>query len=692
VQAASSRTRSPPQVTVKRLAAWLFLGLVLVLGLHWLSSRSQHPVDAPITGRTVFVVGVTDRQRLKPVDMDVMNSHPTSVQFGAVSTRARYIGDCAAAGWTTLGAGRRASVGGLCDPQVEQRRVTDWPARVAAAAAHHGDAHLGTLASAIPSCIAAVGPGAALAAARPDGTLSDYETVDQFLAAGLTPHCPVTIVDAQRRADRIISSLVARPHTVVIVTGIGPPAESNDAHLQAIYVAGTTPSGWLTSTSTRREGVVNLTDLTATLLHAASTAGLRQPAAVDGNLFHASPDQLTASAARDHLAAIRALSDAAGRADIILLIASGILVLALMATVHAGKFGVARWLAAAATMVPVAMVLTGALPWNQTYRPILVLCLSVASLCVTLTVLGVAASKRLNTSTGVVAAAFTVTILTVDAALGAVMQPGSMLNSKPTNGGRWYGFGNVTFAIYAGATLVLIGYLAERLCAANRKPSAIITMAIVGVGVVTCNGWPSMGADFGGVLALTPAVLWLICTLAGIKIRWPAALVCGAVAVALVAAISWLDWRRGPAARSHLGNFVQRILNGDAQDIIIRKAVATADSLLAPLGLVAVIAGTALWILIFRVLGPLFDNRETTRAVASAILLVAIVGTLVNDGGVSIWIAITVTFAVALGASWIEWLHRQNRSPEALRLFSGTMDPLHSNLRTSVSRPSGTPT
>jgi hypothetical protein len=651
---------------VKRPAAWLFLGVVLLLGLHGLSSHSPPPVDTTITARTVFVVGVTDRQRLKSVDLDVLNSHSTSVQFGAVSTRARYIGDCAAAGWTTLGAGRRASVGGLCDPQVEQRRVTDWPARVVAAAAHHGDAHLGTLASAIPSCIAAVGPGAALAAARPDGTLSYYQTVEQFLAADLTPDCPLTIVDAQRRADRIISSLVGRPHTVVIVTGIGPPAESNDAHLQAIYVAGATPAGWLTSRSTRREGVVNLTDLTATLIHAPDAGNHRQPGAVDGNLFQASPDQLTATAARDHLAAIRALSDAAGRADIILLVAAGILLVALTGTLSAGKFGVARWLAAVATMIPVAMVLAGALPWNETYRPILVLCLTVASLCVTLTIIGVAASKRLNTSIGVVAAAFTVTILTVDAALGAVMEPGSMLNSKPTNGGRWYGFGNVTFAIYAGATLILIGYLAQRLHAANRRPSAIITLAIVGLGVVACDGWPSMGADFGGVLALTPAVLWLLCALAGVKIKWPTALVCGALAVALVAVISWLDWRRGLGARSHLGNFVQRVLEGDAQDIVIRKAVAAAESLLAPLGLVAIIGGTALWILIFRVLGPLFDNRETTRAVAFAILLVAIVGTVFNDGGISITITITVTFAAALGASWIEWLYRQEKSLDSV--------------------------
>jgi hypothetical protein len=331
---------------------------------------------------------------------------------------------------------------------------------------------------------------------------------------------------------------------------------------------------------------------------------------------------------------------------------------------------VARWLAAVATMIPVAMVLAGALPWNETYRPILVLCLTVASLCVTLTIIGVAASKRLNTSIGVVAAAFTVTILTVDAALGAVMEPGSMLNSKPTNGGRWYGFGNVTFAIYAGATLVLIGYLAQRLDAANRKPAAIITMAIVGLGVVACDGWPSMGADFGGVLALTPAIIWLWCALAGVKIRWPTALISGAVAVALVALISWLDWRRGPAARSHLGNFVQRVLEGDAQDIIIRKAVSAAESLFAPLGLVAMIGGAALWILIFRVLGPLFDDRETTRAVALAILAVAVVGTLLNDGGVSIWITITVTFAAALGASWIEWLYQQDRSLDSYLAIS----------------------
>ena len=42
-----------------------------------------------------------------------------------------------------------------------------------------------------------------------------------------------------------------------------------------------------------------------------------------------------------------------------------------------------------------------------------------------------------------------------------------------------------------------------------------------------------------------------------------------------VGLISVVDWARGPDRRSHLGNFVQRILDGDAIDVVARKAVAS---------------------------------------------------------------------------------------------------------------------
>ena len=67
---------------------------------------------------------------------------------------------------------------------MEDGRVVDWDARRAAAAATRGDAHPGTLAAAVPGCVAAVGAGAALAAARPDGTVAAYATLDEFVAGG----------------------------------------------------------------------------------------------------------------------------------------------------------------------------------------------------------------------------------------------------------------------------------------------------------------------------------------------------------------------------------------------------------------------------------------------------------------------------------------------------------------------------
>ena len=97
-------------------------------------------------------------------------------------------------------------------------------------------------------------------------------------------------------------------------------------------------------------------------------------------------------------------------------------------------------------------------------------------------------------------------------------------------------------------------------------------MGLLGLGVVVCEGWPSMGSDFGGVIALMPALVWLVFALSGTRVGWLKLLLVGASAVVAITAISVLDWRRGPDRRSHLGNFVQRVIDGDAIDVVARKA------------------------------------------------------------------------------------------------------------------------
>ena len=246
------------------------------------------------------------------------------------------------------------------------------------------------------------------------------------------------------------------------------------------------------------------------------------------------------------------------------------------------------------------MMLTGAVPWQNSGSPGLFLSLLVAAWSLILTVLALLVGRIARVPNVIAATALTVAAFTVDAALGAVMEPGSMLNSRPIFGLRWYGFGNVTFAAYASAGLVLAGYIAHRCLAAGRRGGAVAAVGAIGFGIVICEGWPSMGSDFGGVIVLTPAVLWLMLALSGVRITWPKLLAIGGSAVLAVGVISVLDWLRGPDQRTHLGNFVQRIIDGDALDVISRKAVASAETIVAPVGIGSLVIGVALWILIFR--------------------------------------------------------------------------------------------
>jgi hypothetical protein len=314
-----------------------------------------------------------------------------------------------------------------------------------------------------------------------------------------------------------------------------------------------------------------------------------------------------------------------------------------------------------------AMMLTGAVPWQFSGSPGLVVSLVVIVWLLILTLLAVLVSRRARVPTIIVAAVISVAAFTVDAALGAVMQPGSLINSRPIFGLRWYGFGNVTFAGYASAGLLLAGYIAHRCLATGRRAAALVAVGVIGFGIVICEGWPSMGSDFGGVIALTPAVLWLMLALSGARITWLKVLAIGGAAVLAVAVISVLDWLGGPDRRTHLGNFVQRILDGDALDVISRKALASAETIAAPVGIGSLLIGVLLWIVIFRFVVPRISTDFTTvRSTLIAALIVAILGTVLNDGGIFVWLTVTAEITATVGWFFFDWADRNDWTPSSL--------------------------
>ena len=649
---------------MRRSARWVALLLLLAgtfAGLRWIAASPEPPSPSAIFTDQVVVVGVTGRPQLTDVDRKVIEERSSRVQAGAIAIRPRYVGECAAAGWATLGAGRRTTVGGECAVTVTGGRIDRWAEYVAAAAARRGDARLGTLSGAVDGCVAAVGPGAALAAARPDGTLAAYTTVEEFVRGGLATSCPITLIDAGDRADELIGALALGDARTVIVTGVGPAAGSDDPALQVFYRVGTTLPGWVTSASTRRTGVITLTDLTRTLVE--FRAG-PTTAAIDGSPLAVEPATLSADRVADHLAAVAALSDTIPGAYAVLGSLAGLLVAVGVVGALRRDARVVRGAAAIGSALPAAMLLTGVVPWEYSDRPLQTISLTVAAAWAAVAGLAYGLSRLLPAPPVIIASALIVAVLTTDAALGGPLQSGSMLNSRPVDALRWYGFGNSTFAAYATAGLLLAGYLAHRLLAAGQPRAAAVAVALIGFGMVICEGWPSMGSDFGGVIALTPPVLWLVLVISGIRITPLRLLAVAGAAVVAIGVISVVDWARGPDRRSHLGNFVQRILDGDALDVVARKAVASAETILSPQGAAAVVLGIAVWVLALRYVVPSARSEFSTLGpVVHAVMGTGVLGTVLNDAGVYVWLFATVALISPLVWFWATgWSQTQGTS------------------------------
>jgi hypothetical protein len=228
---------------------------------------------------------------------------------------------CPADGWLTLNAGARAAVPhaatGQClvAPAVTVQpsrghpgaplpaRIPRMPGLVSYNAQFHYNPQWGLLAAApgpgAPGrCATAVGPGAALALAGPDGRVASYLPAVAALTVATLARCPLTVVDlgnlpaapgpagqsaraaAAGAADRLLGRIMAgRPAGSTLV--VAAPGDGPEPHLRAIVVSGPHYSGGLlTAASTRQPGMVLLTDLTPTVL---GWLGTPVPAPVTGS-------------------------------------------------------------------------------------------------------------------------------------------------------------------------------------------------------------------------------------------------------------------------------------------------------------------------------------------------------------------------------------------------------------------------
>jgi hypothetical protein len=593
--------------------------------------------------------------------------------IGSLSVRSGRRPTCPADGWVTLGAGNYAArnrtatgrdcpatkvqiekaPGGGANLPDQQELVTYNRAKLA------WGAMPGALAESV-RCTVAVGPGGAVAGARPFGRVDRYAASLPPDAGKLLSECVLSIVDLgevsarnprtragqAHQVDRALARvLAARPeNSLVMVAGISDTDTTSRLHV-AIADGPGWERGWLTSASTDRTGYLQLVDLAPTAL-----AALGKPD--PPHLFAGHPARRVGGRTADLSAAVTRPADddrEAGAQRGVVAWFFGLLVafqLALYAAAvpllrrargYTGPSGpqppprrliaiMEVLLVGAALAIPAALA-ADALPWWRTGAPGLVFGLATLGIIALATAL-VAVSRPFRATLGAMQliGAVAAVVVGVDVLTGARLQLNGVAGYSALEGGRYAGVGTIGLGVFTAGVLLAGGCLAQRFPRAWRP---LVLVLVGGVGVVLV-GSPYLGADPGGAVALTAGVCLAVAVSAGgwltfARLAW--ATLAGLVVTAGFAVV---DLRRPVQNRGGLGEFLYHLSEGSAGLAVQRSGAANVLALVSsPLTILAVAAAVFGWFALLQPWGGLkrlYGLHPTIRGAVAGTAVATVIG------------------------------------------------------------------
>ncbi|MGB2569886.1 hypothetical protein ACPFP2_15735 [Micromonospora citrea] len=659
---------------LRRLTPLLLTLLVVVLGVTALAARPETGVPRR-TADFVVLAGVAG---LRWEDVDPQTT-PTlwrmaqQGSIGSLSTRSAHRPTCPVDGWLTLGAGSYAAWNGsrqqgACPPAnvaVEQpdgigANLPDQGSVVA----HNADrlpwgAVPGSLSESV-RCSVAVGPGAAVAAARPFGRVDRYAAELPEDPADLLGSCVLSIVDLgtvagddpavraeeARAADAALAKVLAArpPRSLVMVAGISDTEAPSRLHVVVADGPGW-EGGWLTSASTAREGYLQLVDLAPTAL-----AALGRP--MPERLFLGRPAVRIADRPDDLAAAIAAPADAdreagaqrtvAGWFFALLALAEVALFVAVLPLLRrarrlAGPHSpppvsrrvvatVELLLIAVALAVPAAL-LADAVPWWRGddagwWFGLVTLALIVAT---TALVRFAPGHDRTLGPLGAVAGLATL-IVGADVLSGARLQLNGVVGYSALEGGRFSGLGTMGLGVFLAGSLLSAGWLAQRF---RRGWRPMVVVAVGGTAVVVV-GSPYLGADPIGAVALTAGVAVAAAISTGGWLTVSRLVWAGMAGLALTIGYAVVDLRRPAEERGALGRFLAALGDGTGGLTVHRSSTANFDTLVnSPLTVLAVVGALLVWFALLQPWGGLmrlFGIYPAVRAAMAGTAVAAVIG------------------------------------------------------------------
>ena len=470
--------------------------------------------------------------------------------------------------------------------------------------------------------------------------------------------------------------------------------------------------GWLSSTSTRQAGLLQTTDLTPSLLSAVGAHEAAPVGALVGSPVTAGPGPALAASRvaalidQDrHAQAIRSLSQSFYTGFVVLNLA-----LALAVAIGLDGRVLARWRrcrgghpdsagptrsapASAASSrphrvlvtvrttgvslaaVPAASFLANASPWWRATSPgsaLVGLTLGWVAVIAGLALLP--AWRRWTLGPAGVVAGVTALLLGADVATGATLQLSAPMGVQPLLGARFYGFNNTAFALFAAAVVLVASAIANPMIRQGRRRLAVVVVVVIGLGATVLDGLPGLGSDLGGPPGLVPGFAVLALLAADVRLTWRRVLVVLGGGAGAVTFFAVLDWLRPADSRTHLGRFVQTVIDGGAWPVVERKAgqnlhtlAGSALSLLATAGLVlalvlltrrvrraahALDGGAYAWLSGGLPLRRLGDASPMIRPAVVALAVVLGIAFAVNDSGIVIpAVGLGVAFPLLIAAT-----------------------------------------
>jgi hypothetical protein len=617
----------------------------------------------------VVVVGVPglDWRDVTPAATPRLYALAERSDLGLLAARGASSFACPRDGWVTLGAGNRAIYRATddCPSQYQPPPITDVEQVLAANDAEDFGAEPGLLGRQV-QCVRTYGPESELAALGADDVRStrieDLRTPAQW--RGSWADCPLALVagpsllgDARGPMLGVVDSLVgvvARAaaqdeDTLLLVVGVSDLKARPTMHVAMASRSsdgGGYPSehgGVLSSASTGRAPYVQLIDVAPTVLAA---LGIEVPSPMAGQPMEFSPTE------DDPPAVVERLVDDARAATVrysaaVWLVWVWVVLTALYLLVGGAVVSSSRrrrWqrpLSVAGVCVasiPASTGLATLVPWWGADHHRLAWGLALASSVAVLSVVALAGPwRRHRFGPAVVVAAAGCGVFALDVVAGSHLQLNGLLGYTPIVASRFTGFGNMPFAVYAAGGLICLSAAMHGQDARTAR-----WLAVVGGGtLVVLDGTPGLGSDFGGVLALVPAIVILTLVATGVRVSVPRVVASLAAGVVVVTALAVADYQRSTGDQTHLGRFVGQVLDGSAWQVVTRKASANLHALLnSP---VAVLIPALLVALVWLFHGPdsvgrrlLSSSGRSLGAAIVGVAVVAVLGSLLNDSGIAV--------------------------------------------------------